>query len=142
MKAIVFTTHGAPDVLSLRDVDVPAPKENQVLLRVRAVSLNPLDWHMVRGEPGLMKMMARGEHIRMLDILASMAGNLIAPFKRQKMYFCMAKGRKHDLVHISELVDSGQVTPVIDRTYPLAETADAMRYLETGRVRGKVVITP
>jgi len=62
MKAIVFTTHGAPDVLSLRDVDVPAPKENQVLLRVRAVSLNPLDWHLVRGEPGFMKMMARGEY--------------------------------------------------------------------------------
>jgi len=82
------------------------------------------------------------EHMRMLDVLASMAGNLIAPFKRQKMYFCMAKGRKHDLVRISELVDAGQITPVIDRAYPLAETAEAMRYLESGRVRGKVVVTP
>jgi len=57
----VFTEHGAPDVLTLADLDVPAPKENQVLLRVRAASLNPLDWHMVRGEPAFMKMMARGD---------------------------------------------------------------------------------
>jgi NADPH:quinone reductase-like Zn-dependent oxidoreductase len=37
-------------------------------------------------------------------------------------------------------VETGKVVPLIDRTYPLAETADAIRYLETGRARGKVVI--
>jgi NADPH:quinone reductase-like Zn-dependent oxidoreductase len=324
MKAIVFTEHGAPHVLSVREMEVPAPIENQVLLRVRAVSLNPLDWHLMRGEPGFMKMMARGKYkipgvdvagdvvkvgakvtqfrpgdavfasatracaeyvctadhrlvpkparvsyeqaaaipvaaytslyavrrygrvrpgrtvlingasggvgtmavqvartlgaevtgvcstrnldlvrsigahhvidytvedfpridrkwdvviqvagnrtraeirkalaprgigvlvgggtgrqtdepIRMFQIRASMAGNLLAPFKRQKMYFCLAKGSRHDLVYISELVEAGKVSPVVDRSYPLAETAEAMRYLESGHVRGKVVVTP
>ena len=40
-----------------------------------------------------------------------------------------------------EFLDAGKVTPVIDRTYPLTETAEAIRYLETGHARGKVVIT-
>ena len=40
-----------------------------------------------------------------------------------------------------ELIEAGTDTPVIDRTYPLPEVADAIRYLETGRARGKVVIT-
>jgi NADPH:quinone reductase-like Zn-dependent oxidoreductase len=39
------------------------------------------------------------------------------------------------------LIEAGKVTPVIDRTYPLSETADAVRYLEAGHARGKVVIT-
>jgi NADPH:quinone reductase-like Zn-dependent oxidoreductase len=52
-----------------------------------------------------------------------------------------AKPNKADLLVIKELLETGQVVPVIDRTYPLAETADAIRYLETGRARGKVIIT-
>jgi NADPH:quinone reductase-like Zn-dependent oxidoreductase len=324
MKAIVFTEHGVPDVLSVRDLDVPVPKENEVLLRLRAVSLNPLDWHLMRGEPAFMKMLARGrykipgvdvagdvvevgakvtefhsgdavfgsarracaeyvctgenklvrkpaglgfeqaaaipvaaytslhalrrygrvrpgqtvlingasggvgtmavqiaralgaevtgvcstpnldlvrsigaqhvidytaedfsrmgrrwdvvvqvagtrtnaeirralqpggigvivgggtgrqpdEPIRMLEVLGTMAGNLVAPLIRQKIYFCLANGNKNDLTFVSELVEAGQVLPVVDRVYPLADTAEAMHYLEGGHVRGKVVITP
>jgi NADPH:quinone reductase-like Zn-dependent oxidoreductase len=52
-----------------------------------------------------------------------------------------AKPNKADLLVIKELLETGQVAPVIDRTYSLAETADAIRYLETGRARGKVIIT-
>jgi NADPH:quinone reductase-like Zn-dependent oxidoreductase len=46
-----------------------------------------------------------------------------------------------DLLFLKELLEAGKVVPVIDRCYPLSETADAIRYLETGRARGKVVIT-
>jgi NADPH:quinone reductase-like Zn-dependent oxidoreductase len=52
-----------------------------------------------------------------------------------------AKANKEDLVFIKELLETGKVVPVIDRCYPLAETAEAIRYLETGHARGKVVIT-
>ena len=52
-----------------------------------------------------------------------------------------ANPNKADLLVIKELLETGQVAPVIDRAYPLAETADAIRYLETGRARGKVIIT-
>ena len=52
-----------------------------------------------------------------------------------------AKADKKDLLFIKELIEAGKVVPVIDRTYPLNETAEAIRYLETSRARGKVVIT-
>ena len=52
-----------------------------------------------------------------------------------------AKANKKDLVMIKELLEAGKVTPVIDRMYPLCETPEAIRYLETGRARGKVIIT-
>jgi NADPH:quinone reductase-like Zn-dependent oxidoreductase len=48
---------------------------------------------------------------------------------------------KPDLLAIKELLETGQVVPVIDRRYPLAQTAEAIRYLEQGHACGKVVIT-
>jgi NADPH:quinone reductase-like Zn-dependent oxidoreductase len=60
---------------------------------------------------------------------------------RQRMSMFMAKVRRDDLVSLKELIEAGKVTPVIDRTYPLSETAAAMRYLEAGHARGKIVIT-
>jgi len=52
-----------------------------------------------------------------------------------------AKANKRDLVIIKELLEAGKVVPVIDRAYPLSEVPEAIRYLETGHARGKVVIT-
>lgn len=52
-----------------------------------------------------------------------------------------AKPNKKDLVFIKELLEAGKVVPVIDRTYPLDEVPEAIRYLEEGHARGKVVIT-
>lgn len=53
----------------------------------------------------------------------------------------VAKPNQNDLVTIKELIEAGKVKPVIDRCYPLAETAEALRYLEEGHAQGKVVIT-
>ena len=52
-----------------------------------------------------------------------------------------AKESKEDLVVLKELIEAGKVTPVVDRTYPLSEVPEAIRYLEEGHARGKVVIT-
>jgi NADPH:quinone reductase-like Zn-dependent oxidoreductase len=52
-----------------------------------------------------------------------------------------AKVNKEDLLFIKELLETGKVVPVIDTSYPLSETAEALRYLEKGHARGKVVIT-
>lgn len=57
MKAVVHSTYGSPDVLEIRDVEKPAPKDNEVLIEVRAASVNPLDWHIMRGDPFLVRMM-------------------------------------------------------------------------------------
>jgi NADPH:quinone reductase-like Zn-dependent oxidoreductase len=62
------------------------------------------------------------------------------PFARPTIRLFLAKIRKDDLLALKELVDDGKMTPVIDRTYSLDEAADAVRYLETGHARGKVVI--
>jgi len=60
---------------------------------------------------------------------------------KKKMLPFLAKNSKEDLMVLKELIEAGKVRPVIDRTYPLSETAGAMRYLEEGHARGKVVIT-
>ena len=56
------------------------------------------------------------------------------------MEFLLAELNAEDLAELSELMQAGKVTPVIDRRYPLREVPEAIRYLETGRARGKVII--
>ena len=56
MKAIVRDTYGSPDVLELKDIDKPEPGDDEVLLRVHAASVNPADWHFLRGAPYIARM--------------------------------------------------------------------------------------
>ncbi len=56
MKAIVRRCYGPPDVLALEEIAKPVPAEDQLLVRIRAASVNPADWHYVRGEPYLLRM--------------------------------------------------------------------------------------
>ena len=65
----------------------------------------------------------------------------ISNFTAQKFVFYIAKLTKDDLNVLRELMQSGKVAPVIDRTYKISETQAAVRYLEEGHARGKVIIT-
>ncbi len=56
MKAIVYSQYGSPDVLHLEEVEKPTPKENEVLVKIHAASANPADWHTMRGEPFLARL--------------------------------------------------------------------------------------
>jgi NADPH:quinone reductase-like Zn-dependent oxidoreductase len=56
MKAIVYRNYGSPEVLRYEDAAKPVPKANEVLIRVRAASVNPLDWHLMRGTPGFVRL--------------------------------------------------------------------------------------
>ncbi len=51
MNAIVYHRYGSPDELAIEEVETPVPKDDQVLVRVKAASVNPLDWHILRGKP-------------------------------------------------------------------------------------------
>jgi NADPH:quinone reductase-like Zn-dependent oxidoreductase len=64
-----------------------------------------------------------------------------SPFVGQKLRSLASKERKEDLQTLRELIEAGKVTPVIDRTYPLAEAPEAIRYLAQGHPRGKVAVT-
>jgi len=324
MKAVVYTEYGSPDVLQIRDIKKPAPNDNEILVKVHAAAVNPLDWHFIRGTPfigrlGLMGLRkpkvprlgvdyagtveAVGKNVRLFkpgdevfggktgafaeylctradravtvkpanvtfqqaasvpiagvtalqglrdkghvqpgkkvlingasggvgtfavqlaklfggevtgvcstrnlelvrslgaehvidytkedftkgkeryDLILDNVGNqplsgfrralnsngilvmiggggpndggligpmgrpvkalLMSPFTSQKMGMFMAELTKGDLTTLGDLMQTGKVTPVIDRTYPLREIPDAIRYLEEGHARGKVVI--
>ncbi len=262
MKAIVYTQYGPPDVLQFKEVERPTPKDNEVLVKVRAASVNAAELHLLRGKPFLMRLMgfgllkpkntilgaamagrveAVGRNVKQLqpgqkvlihgagggvgtfavqiaksfgaevtavcstrnvDMLRSIGadhvidytqedftkngqrydfifavngyhsifdykralspkgvyvmiggsnahlfqamllGPLISMTGRQKMgSMGVAKPNQKDLVFMKELLEAGKVVSVIDRRYPLRETAEAIRYLEKGHAQGKVVIT-
>ena len=75
---------------------------------------------------------------RMSHLAASM---LAGPFVSQDVKAVVAKRSSADLEFLSGLIEAGRVTPVIDRTYKLSEVPEAVRYLEEGHARGKIVIT-
>jgi hypothetical protein len=58
MKAILYHEYGSPDVLELKDIDKPLVKDNEVLVRVHAASVNRLDWHLMRGSPYISRLQA------------------------------------------------------------------------------------
>lgn len=64
-----------------------------------------------------------------------------SPFVTQQLSPPTTRPTEHPLAEIADLISAGTVTPVVDRAFPLAQTAAAIRYLESGRARGKVVVT-
>jgi NADPH:quinone reductase-like Zn-dependent oxidoreductase len=66
---------------------------------------------------------------------------MLSPFVGQKLGTFICRENHEDLIVINGLIESGKLTPIVDRTYPLAEVAEAIRYLQEGRARGKVVIS-
>ena len=60
MKAVVQRRYGPPDVLRVEEIDRPVPAHGQVLLRMRAASVNPADWHAIGGRPFLVRLVGYG----------------------------------------------------------------------------------
>ncbi len=87
MKAIVHDNYGSPDDLELREIDKPVVKDNEVLVRVHAASVNAADWHLLRGTPIIMRIMGNGllkpkSTVRGRDV----AGKVEAVGKEVKQY--------------------------------------------------------
>ena len=87
MKAIVNTQYGLPDVLHLQEVEKPAPKENEVLIKIHSASVNYADWHMMTGEPFIARLslgwFKPGKHIIGADIAGTVEaiGGSVIQFK-------------------------------------------------------------
>ena len=119
MKAIINDNYGSPDVLKYEEIQMPVPGDDELLIKVHAASLNAADWHLLRADPFFVRLMAGGKKIAILPV----------------------QPNTEDLVYITELIEAGKITPVIDRSYPLSEVPDALRYLGEGGALGKIVIT-
>jgi NADPH:quinone reductase-like Zn-dependent oxidoreductase len=66
---------------------------------------------------------------------------VLSPFVRQKMFFMLAQANKDDLDTLRDMMQTGKLTPVIDKRFQLGETAEAISYLEQGHARGKVIVS-
>jgi NADPH:quinone reductase-like Zn-dependent oxidoreductase len=92
---------------------------------------------------GILVMAGAPKDVRLLGLFARLLGALVLSwFSNQKMIWFIANSNNKDLTIIGELMATGKVTPVIDRRYKLSEVPEALRYLEEGHARGKVVISP
>ena len=86
--------------------------------------------------------LAGGGHGRLLGpLLLPLKATVLKRLVDQRLIPFLAQLRKEDLVTIAELVEAGKVTPVVERRYPLSEAREAIRHVEAGHARGKVVIT-
>ena len=71
----------------------------------------------------------------------SLGAVLLSPLVSQKLSMLASTENASDLRALRDLIETGQINPAIDRTYPLSETAAAIAYVQDGHARGKVVIT-
>jgi NADPH:quinone reductase-like Zn-dependent oxidoreductase len=98
MQAIVYHRYGPPDVLEVQDIAEPVPAEDQVLIRVHAASVNPYDWHFLRGTPSFLRLFTGMRRPKFPRIGADVAGVVEAvganagTFKPGDAVFGVAKG--------------------------------------------------
>jgi NADPH:quinone reductase-like Zn-dependent oxidoreductase len=105
---------------------------NSSLSRLRRALVPKGTLVLVGGEDGGRWLGGLDRQLRML---------VLSPFVGQTLRSLISKEDHEYLIALAELVEAGKVTPVIDRNYPLSEVPKAIRYLEEGHARGKVVIT-
>src|SRR5262249_27248877 len=86
MKAVVYCDYGTPDVLRIEEVEKPVPADDQVLVRVRAASVNPLEWHFVRGTPYVMRLGAGLRYPKATRLGVDFAGTVEAVGRNVKEF--------------------------------------------------------
>lgn len=86
MKALVYTEYGSPDVLQIKEVEKPTPKDNEVLLKVHAASVNAYDWHMLTADIFLVRLAAGLSRPKKQILGADVAGRVEAVGRNVKQF--------------------------------------------------------
>ena len=123
-----------PNYLDVRD---RTPNRFDEILAVNGY--HPIRDYMRALKPGGIYAVAGGELKQCME--AILLGRFVSSRGKRKVLGMITKPNQKDLVVLSELQEAGKIAPIIDRSYPLAEVPDAIRYLMEGHPRGKVVIT-
>ena len=127
MKAMVYHNYGSPDNLELGEIEIPVVKDDQVLVKVHAASVNWLDWHFLTGTPFLARIMAGllkpKNKVLGIDVagrIEAVGANITQFQPGDEVFGSSTHGCFAEYVCVSD---------------------DALRYLGKGHARGKVVIT-
>src|SRR5216684_2959488 len=146
MKAAVYTRYGPPDVVvQIADVEKPIPKDNEVLIQVRAASVNPLDWHFMRGTPYFVRIMTGLRKPKITRLGVDVAGQVeavggnIKQFKPGDEVFGSCRGAFAEYACTSE---SALVTKPNNVTFEQAASAPVAAFTALQGLRDKGQIRP
>lgn len=145
MKAAVYTQYGPPEVLQISDIEKPVPKDDEVLIQVRAASVNPYDWHFLRGTPYPLRIVAglrKPKNPRLgLDVagVVEAVGKTVTKFKSGDEVFGAGQGAFAEYVCAAEsklTLKSANVTFEQAASAPIAGLT-ALQGLRRGGLAGK-----
>src|SRR6266852_1601787 len=146
MKAAVYTRYGPPNVVvQIADVEMHVPKDNEVLIQVRAASVNPLDWHFMRGTPYFVRIMTGLRKPKITRLGVDVAGQVeavggnITQFKPGDEVFGSCRGAFAEYACTSE---SALVTKPNNVTFEQAASAPVAAFTALQGLRDKVQIRP
>ncbi len=130
---------GADHVVDYTAGDITKTNERYDLILQLAGTVSPIRLRRMLTPVGTLVLSSGSGRFSGIDRIV--VGKLLALFVSQRITTWVADESQEDFAVLSELLASGRVTPVIDRTYPLSDAAEALRYVEQGHTRGKVVVT-
>ena len=132
---------GADHVIDYTREDFTKGSEHYDVILDTVSTHSPLEYRRVMAPKGIYVMVGSTETGHWFGFFVKpIEGMLLSPFVGQHFNMMLAQLNRKDLATLADLMQSGKLTSVIDRRYPLSDTAEAMRYLEKGHARGKVVL--
>ncbi len=129
---------GADHVIDYTQVDFPLSGQRYDLILAANAHHSIFEYRRALSQDGIYVAVG-GSVVRILQAL--FLGPPLSLIGRKKMCFFLANINQKDLVFLKDLVETGRVTPVIDRRYPMSDAAEALRYLAEGHAQGKVVLS-
>ena len=145
MKAIVYREYGPPAVLRLEEIEKPVPADDQVLLEVRAASVNPIDWHFLRGTPYFLRLMTGLRRPKVMGLGMDLAGRVesvgarVAQFRAGDEVFGWCRGAFAEYACASE---SALVMKPANLTFEQAASAPVAGLTAARALAGKRPVQP